>query len=135
MPFLVVTRLRLRDTVFTDEFVSAAFAIVSQAQSSEGNLAADALAEANNTYWTRTVWDDHAAMRRFMIAEPHRSTMERIDDWCDEATFVNWDQTESALPDWTTAYRRLTSDGAVVDLPAASAANAQRDFPPPLVSG
>ena len=55
-----------------------------------------------------------------MLAEPHRSTMDRIDEWCDEATFVNWQQTEVSLPDWDVAYERLLSDGHVVDLRDAS---------------
>ena len=47
MTFIVVTRLRLRDPSFFDDFLAAAVAVVEQAQSSEGNLAADVLGEAN----------------------------------------------------------------------------------------
>ena len=53
MPFIVVTRLRLRDPAFFDEFFASAVAAVEQATNSEGNLGADVLADANNTYWTR----------------------------------------------------------------------------------
>jgi quinol monooxygenase YgiN len=134
MTFIVVTRLRLRDPSFFDEFFAAAVAVVEQAQSSEGNLAADVLGEANNTYWTRTGWGDEAAMRRFMVTEPHRSTMACIDEWCDEATFVNWHQSEARLPEWDAAYERLIADGMVVDLPHASVDNAARAFPPPAIS-
>jgi hypothetical protein len=54
MPLIVVTRLRLRDSAFFDEFFASAVAVVEQATNSEGNLGADVLAEANNTFWTRT---------------------------------------------------------------------------------
>ena len=56
MPVIVVTRLRLMDPAFFDEFLANAVAIVEQATNSEGNLGADVLAEANNTYWTATAW-------------------------------------------------------------------------------
>jgi hypothetical protein len=46
MPFIVVTRLRLRDSAFFDEFFASAVAVVEQATNSEGNLGADVLAEA-----------------------------------------------------------------------------------------
>lgn len=130
MALIVVTRLRLRDAQFFDEFFAAAVAVVEQATSADGNFAAEVLAEAHNTYWTRTCWPDEEAMRRFMVTEPHRSTMDRIDDWCDEATFVKWEQSEVALPDWEVAYGRLIAAGQVVNLPFESSENASRSFPP-----
>src|SRR5262249_32374057 len=124
-----VTRLRLRDTRFFDEFFAAAVAVVEQAQSIDGNNAADVLAEANNTYWTRTSWRDAEGMRRVMVTEPHVATMSRIGEWCDEATFVNWEQPEGALPDWDDAYERLITGGQVVHLKFESVDNATRAFP------
>jgi hypothetical protein len=113
-----------------DDFFGAAIAVVEQATSTAGNVAADVLAEANNTYWTRTCWQDAEAMRRFMTAEPHLHTMNRIDDWCDEATFINWEQPEADLPDWDDAYHRLITHGQVVHLKFESSDNAARSFPP-----
>ena len=54
MPVIVVTRLRLKDPAFFDDFFAHAVAVAEQAKNSQGNLDADVLAEANNTYWTRT---------------------------------------------------------------------------------
>jgi len=48
MPVIVVTRLRLRDPAFLDEFFTAAVAVVEQAKNSDGCLAADVLADASN---------------------------------------------------------------------------------------
>ena len=48
MPVIVVTRLRLRDPELLDEFFTDAVAAIEQAMKSEGNLGADALADANN---------------------------------------------------------------------------------------
>jgi hypothetical protein len=53
-------------------------------------------------------------MRAFVSTEPHVSTMARLGDWCDEATFANRDQATEDLPDWQTATaacrRRPASD-------------------------
>ena len=33
--------------------------------------------------------------------------MRRLDEWCDEATFVDWEQAGADLPDWRASYGRL----------------------------
>ncbi len=132
MSFMVVTRLRLLDQKYLDEFVGQAFAVVDQANDSEGNLAADVLVDANDTYWTRTAWDGRGAMGRFVTSEPHLATMGHLSEWCDEATFVDWEQSESDLPDWQTAYRRLVADGQVAPLAHPSEDHQTRAFPPPV---
>ena len=134
MAVIVVTRLRLKDPAFFDEFFASAVAIVEQAQSSEGNLAADVLAEANNTYWTRTAWRERDLMNTFVASEPHLSTMGRIADWCDEATFVDWDQASTDPPDWQVGYTRLVASGQPANLTHATGAHHTRDFPAPVVS-
>jgi hypothetical protein len=133
MPVIVITRLRLRDPAFFDEFFASAVAVVEQAQATEGNLSADVLAEANNTYWTRTAWQGRAEMDGFVGAEPHLSTMSRIDDWCDEATFVDWEQPDAGALDWQDGYRRLVAAGQPASLAHGTAAHHSRDFPAPVV--
>jgi heme-degrading monooxygenase HmoA len=131
---IVVTRLRLRDPALFDEFFASAVAATEQAQNSDGNLGADVLAEANNTYWTRTAWRDRGAMNTFVGSEPHLSIMGRLEEWCDEATFVDWEQASADLPDWQASYRRLVADGQVARLTHPSAAHHTRDFPTPVVT-
>lgn len=133
MPVAVVTRLRLRDQAFFDEFFASAVSAVEQAQNSVGNLGADVLAEANNTYWTRTVWQERHLMNAFVGAEPHRQTMRRIDDWCDEATFVEWEQADAELPAWRDGYERLVASGQGPDLTHATKSHQTRDFPAPVL--
>jgi quinol monooxygenase YgiN len=134
MPVIVVTRLRLKHPALFDEFFASAVAVVEQAQSSEGNLGADVLAEANNTYWTRTVWRERDLMDAFVGTEPHLQTMSRIDDWCDEATFVEWEQAAAELPDWQDGYERLVASGEGPGLTNATMAHRTREFPAPVVS-
>ena len=87
MPVIVVTRLRLKDPEFFPEFFAAAVAVVEQAKSTDGNLAAEVLADENGVYRTRTGWLGRGPMRDIVGREAHLSTMAHLDDWCDEATF------------------------------------------------
>jgi hypothetical protein len=132
MPVVVVTRLRLRDPALLDDFFTAAVAALEQAKSSAGSLGTDVLADANNVWWTVTAWQDRGPMRAFVAAQPHRDTMARLDDWCDEATFTDWEQATADLPDWQTSYRRIVDDGQVATLTNASDAHASRAFPAPV---
>ena len=134
MPVIVVTRLRLKDPAFFDEFFASAIAVTEQAQNAKGNLGADVLAEANNTYWTRTAWQERSAMDAFVEGEPHLETMSRLDDWCDEATFIDWEQASADPPDWQDGYRRLVASGQAASLTHATEAHRTRDFPAPVVS-
>jgi hypothetical protein len=72
-------------------------------------------------------------MDSFVGSEPHLSTMNRIDDWCDEATFVDWEQASADAPDWQDSYRRLVADGQAASLTHGTDAHRTRDFPAPVV--
>ena len=132
MPVIVVTRLRLKDPGLLDEFFTDAVAAIEQAQKSAGNLGADALADANNAWWSVSAWQGRDPMWAFVTGEPHQSIQARLVHYCDEATFVDWEQDCPALPDWQTSWRHLTADGQVAELTSPSAANQTRAFPPPV---
>ena len=132
MPVIVVTRLRLSNPALFDEFFASAVAVMEQAENSDGNLGADVLADANNVFWTRTAWRARGPMQAFVGSEPHLTTMARLDDWCDEATFTDWEQSDPGLPDWQTSYDRLIASGQVASLTHASDAHQTRAFPAPV---
>jgi quinol monooxygenase YgiN len=132
MPVIVVTRLRLKDPALLDEFFTAAVAAIEQAQKSDGNLGADALADAGNAWWSVSAWTGRRQMQAFVDAEPHAGISTRLDHFCDEATFVDWEQDSPHLPDWQTSWRHLTADGKVAELTHPSDANQTRAFPPPV---
>ncbi len=132
MAIIVVTRLRLKDPALLDEFFTDAVAAVEQAQKSAGNLGADALADANNAWWSVSAWQERGPMEAFVHSEPHQGISARLDHFCDEATFVDWEQDRADLPDWQTSWRHLITDGKVTELTNASAANQTRAFPPPV---
>jgi hypothetical protein len=108
-------------------------AVTELGQGSEWNLGADVLAEAESTYWTRTSWGDRSVMDAFVGREPHLTTMSRISDWCDEATFTDWEQESPELPDWEEGYARIVADGQPATLTHGTDAHLTRDFPAPVL--
>jgi quinol monooxygenase YgiN len=132
MPVIVVTRLRLRDPSLLDEFFTHAAAVLEQAMKSEGNIGADALAEAHDAWWSLTAWEDREHIETYVNTDPHLSTEALLDHLCDEATFVDWEQANAELPDWLTSWRHLVADGHSASLTNPSPANQTRSFPAPV---
>jgi quinol monooxygenase YgiN len=133
MAVVVVTRLRLIDKAVLDDFFVAAVALLEQAKGSPGVLNADAMAEANDVWWTCTAWADRGAMEAYVRTDPHHATMAKLDGWCDEASFVDWEQADGALPGWQEAYEHLIADGRSSPLSHPSPDNAALAFPPPVL--
>lgn len=57
--------------------------------------------------------------------------MPKLAGWCDEATYVHWEQANDAVPDLKTAHDRLVAEGVVSHVNHPSEANAFRVFPFP----
>jgi heme-degrading monooxygenase HmoA len=108
--------------------------VTEQARNSDGNLGADVLADANNVFWTLTAWRARGPMQAFVGSQPHLATMTRLDDWCDEATFADWEQSSPSLPDWQAGYDHLIADGQAGSLTHASDAHQTRAFPAPVTA-
>jgi hypothetical protein len=66
MPVIVVTRLRLRAPELLDEFFTDAVAAIEQAMKSKCNLGADALADANNAWWSVSAWQERRLMQAYV---------------------------------------------------------------------
>ena len=131
MALISITRLRLRLIRYLPGFLFYAFRSDRQARRAPGNLASDALNDANLAFWTRTAWTDESAMHAFMMASPHRSAMAKLLQWCDEAAVVHWTQESAALPDWKEAHRRLASEGRRSKVNHPSADHLAARIPPP----
>jgi len=67
MPFVSITRLRVRAWRYLPAFLIRSFRVARQARRATGNLGVCVLRDANLAFWTRTVWSDEAAMRSFML--------------------------------------------------------------------
>ena len=111
MPFVSVTRLRLRSYRYLSQFAWAAFSSGIQIKRSPGNLQAAYLRESPLTFWTLTIWKDEASMRAFMMSGAHRKAMPKLLNWCDEAALGHWIQAAATLPDWKEAHRRMVTEG------------------------
>jgi heme-degrading monooxygenase HmoA len=111
MPLVSITRLRVRSLRFLPEFIWYSLRSARQASKSPGNFATRILKERHWAFWTTTSWTDEAAMKNFMLADPHRAAMRKLLEWCDEAALVHWLQDTRDLPDWKEAHRRLQADG------------------------
>ena len=111
MPFVSVTRLRVRSRRYVPGFLIQSLRSALQAKRAAGNLAVSVLRDADRAFWTRTVWLDEAAMRLFMQSGVHRRVMVRLAEWCDEAALVHWVQDTDQPPSWAEAHRRLQREG------------------------
>ena len=133
MPFISVTRLRLRSVRFLPPFLLYFLRIRRQVRSAPGFRGGSILADRACTFWTLTSWDRQEHMRAFMTAAPHLPAMSRLIDWCDEAAVVHWDQPGEALPSWEEADRRLRENGRPSKVRHPSPLHASLDFRPPRV--
>lgn len=134
MPFVAMTRLRVRSWRYLPSFLVWALRSALQARSAQGSLAVAVLAEARRTFWTRTVWADQASMRAYMVAGAHRRVMPRLLEWCDEAAVAHWTQEVAAPPPWQEAHRRMQLDGRPSKVNHPSEAHRRFQIPAPVVS-
>ena len=125
---IVATRLRLSGPHHRTKFLRAAAAAIRQSTTTSGNLGTEVLPEADDVYWTRTAWIDRDSMLAFVTAEPHFGMMGSLDEWCDEASFVEWEQSTPRFPEWSSVFDRLVRDGRSGHVPASGvqAREAQR---------
>lgn len=131
MPFISVTRLRLRAIRFLPGFAWFAVRSRTQASRAAGFRGGAVLADRRWTFWTVTAWDSRDSMRDYMTTGPHRSAMSRLAAWCDEASVVHWDQPDAALPTWAEADRRMRIEGRPSKVHRPSDQHAALSFPPP----
>jgi heme-degrading monooxygenase HmoA len=72
MPFVSITRLRVRSYRYLPGFLIQSFRAARQARRAAGSLAVSVLRDADRAFWTRTAWRDEAATRAFMRSGVHR---------------------------------------------------------------
>jgi hypothetical protein len=133
MPFVSLTRLRVRAWRYLPIFLVQAFRCAWQAKSASNCLSVLVLREAHLTFWTLTVWTDSSAMKSFMLSGIHRRTMPRLLEWCDEASVADWVQESPEPPSWEEAHRRMQHDGRRSRVNHPSEAHRRFEIPAPLV--
>ena len=133
MPFISITRLRVRSWRFLPSFFVQAVLAARQARAAVGNLGVSVLREAGNVFWTRTLWDSESAMRSYMLAGPHRRAMPTLLEWCDEAAVAHWSREWPQPPDWQESHRQLMTIGRASKVRLPSEAQRQYQIPAPQV--
>lgn len=133
MPFISITRLRVRSWRYLPMFAFYAFESAREASRAQGNLTTALLRDRRNTYWTGTVWTSDAAMKDFMLSGSHRQAMPKLLEWCDEAAIVHWTQETPELPPWQEACVRLQLEGRKSKVNHPSPTHIAHKFPEPRV--
>ena len=133
MPYVSITRLRIRSDAFVEEFNAQVPVVYAQASEAPGCLAVDLLADAHHTFWTKSVWVDRAATRAYVTAGAHGDVMAELRNWCDEAHVAHWEQQSVELPSWDVAHSRLVAEGRNSAVTHPSPGHAARDLAPPEV--
>ena len=136
MPFISITRLRIRSLRFMPGFVLQTLGTVMQVKRAPGFRGGFLLPDRIWTFWTMTAWDDREAMQAYMTSGSHRAAMPSLLAWCDEASVVHWDQTDETLPSWPEADRRMRSSGRASKVRHPSPDHLALAFlPPPHATG
>ena len=111
MPFISITRLRVRSARFLPAFALHTLRSIRQARGAAGFHGGALLVDRGRTFWTLTTWDAQDSMRGYMSAGAHRLAMPHLLDWCDEASVAHWTQPEDTLPSWGEVDRRMRESG------------------------
>lgn len=135
MPFISITRLRIRALRFLPGFALHAVRTRNQVRAATGFLGGALLPDRDWTFWTLTAWTDEPSMRGYMLAGAHRRAMPRLVHWCDEASIVHWTQAEATLPSWAEADRRMRAEGRPSKLRHPSPQHATMTYRAPRLTG
>jgi hypothetical protein len=134
MPFVSITRLRVRSLRFLPSFALHTWRSLRQVKGAPGFRGGSLLADRRWTFWTMTAWDSQDNMRRYMTGGDHRVAMPYLLDWCDEASVVHWDQPHDALPSWDDADRQMRQNGRASKVRNPSSDHAGLSFRSPRVT-
>jgi len=131
VPFISITRLRVRSVFYLPQFMWYAMRSSRQAARAPGFLGGKVLRDERNAFWTVTAWRDDAAMNAYRTGGSHAAAMPKLLEWCDEASVAHWTQDTPELPSWQEAYERMVKEGRASKVKRPSAAHLAYKFPPP----
>jgi hypothetical protein len=120
LPIVSVTRLHLASLWSFPSFLVYTLASSKQARRSRGFITGWLATDAEWAFWTSTVWESLESMRTFRNSGIHMKAMPKLLRWCDEASFVHWEQDGFIAPAPEAAYERLARDGKLSKVNAPS---------------
>lgn len=128
MYFVSATRLKLSSVFHLWRFMSANNAAARQLVITPGFVAGKEIMDKGLTFWTLSLWKADADMKTFRNSPVHRKAMQKLPEWCNEATYVHWLQPEAEMPTWETVHSRMVNEGIVSKLRKPSEVHATKKF-------
>ena len=130
MPFVSVTRLRVKSIFFLISFMRANETSAKELKVSKGLLKGKELIDKKLTFWTITLWENEESMKLFRGSSSHRIAMQHLPKWCNEASYHHWVQEEDEFPSWKTISEKLYLEGRLSKVRNPSKAQVENQFPP-----
>jgi len=131
-----ITRLRVRSIFYMPVFMLHAMRTSAQAQKSEGILGIETRFEKNNVVWTKTIWTEESAMKKYRGSGAHQIAMRLLSEICSEASVARWQQADTQLPTWEEAHQRMLREGKLSKVKHPSPLHASgRTTPETMQSG
>ena len=106
-----ITRLRVRSVFLMPLFTHHPMRTMTQAQKADGVVGVETRFEKNNVVWTKTVWNEESAMKKYRSSGAHQIAMRMLSEMCSEASVARWQQEGAELPTWEEAHRRILTEG------------------------
>lgn len=119
-----ITRLRVRSIVYLPLFMFHAMRTMLQAQKAPGIMSVETRFEWNNVVWTKTIWQDEPAMKKYRSSGAHQVAMRLLSEICSEASYARWQQDPPSPPTWEEAHRRMLTEGKLSRVKYPSALHA-----------
>lgn len=91
MPFVSLTRLKLRSRRYLPAFAWHTWRSVRQVKHAPGFRSGALARDPHGGFWTLTLWQDEASMRAYRNTGSHRKAMPKLIGWCDEAAVAHWE--------------------------------------------
>ncbi|MEP6674880.1 MAG: hypothetical protein ABJA78_06985 [Ferruginibacter sp.] len=130
MPFVSITRLKLRSIFNLPAFLFTNEASAKTLVKTDGFLSGKELTDKNLTFWTLTIWENDAAMKSFRNSAAHKKAMQKLPFWCSEGSYFHWIQDDETLPPLAFAAERLLKEGKTTKVRKPSANQLANNFPP-----
>ena len=111
MPTVSVTRLCLASRWHFPQFLFHSLRSIAQARRSPGYLGGWTSNDAENGFWTATVWKSAEAMRLFRNSGAHLKAMPKLLHLSNQASFTHFDQSGSDVPTPDAAWEQLSRAG------------------------
>jgi hypothetical protein len=130
MSFISATRLRVRSILYLPAFFRANEGAAKQLSISPGFIDGKELLDKAFTFWTLTRWNDAVAMKGFRNSPAHRRAMQKLPFWCDEASYLHWEDDNDQLPVWDVVREKMIHEGKLTKVQKPSSNQPTKNYPP-----